>query len=213
MYSYGPPHIAEQKQDNQHEHTFSNYVRIRDVVQKTCQRRWTIGKSGERGSGISVLPARHDDDDDDIYIYIYIYKVPSICFLTFFRMAILLIVHTWNSSPLRSYLLQLQCTCCTVPTTSGRPHGSPLVWACQWPLTRSLSSPHLSHNDSLLWAKGITNCHREQDLEYREGDELSWCHLGQIVCDKDWCVVLVEMPLTRFEEWWPLPMEPLPELP
>ena len=29
-------------------------------------------------------------------------------------------------------------------------------------------------------------------------------HLGQIVCDKDgvvdWCIVLVEMPLTRFEE-------------
>ena len=24
-----------------------------------------IGKSGERGSEISVLPARHDDDDDD----------------------------------------------------------------------------------------------------------------------------------------------------
>ena len=52
-------------QDDQHEHTFSNYVRIQDVVQKTCLRRWTIGKSGERGSGISVLPARHDDDDDD----------------------------------------------------------------------------------------------------------------------------------------------------
>ena len=58
------PHMAEQKQDDQHEHTFSNYVRIRDVVQKTCLRRWTIGKSGERGSGISVLPARHEDDDD-----------------------------------------------------------------------------------------------------------------------------------------------------
>ena len=55
--------MAEQKQDDQHEHTFSNYVRIRDVVQKTCQRRWTIGKSGERGSGMSVLPARHDDDE------------------------------------------------------------------------------------------------------------------------------------------------------
>ena len=27
--------------------------------------RWTIGRSGERGSGISVLAARHDDDDDD----------------------------------------------------------------------------------------------------------------------------------------------------
>ena len=62
MYSYGPRHMAVQKQDDQHEHTFSNYVRIRDVVQKTCLRRWTIGKSGERGSGIYVLPARHDDD-------------------------------------------------------------------------------------------------------------------------------------------------------
>ena len=41
--------------------------------------------------------------------------------------------------------------------------------------------------------------------------------LGQIVCDKDgvvdWCVVQVEMPLTQFEEFWPLPTETLPELP
>ena len=59
---YGPRHMAVQKQDDQHEHTFSNYVRIRDVVQKTCLRRWTIGKSGERGSGIFVLPARHDGE-------------------------------------------------------------------------------------------------------------------------------------------------------
>ena len=33
-------------------------------------------------------------------------------------------------------------------------------------------------------------------------------HLDQIVCDKDgvvdWCIVLVEMPLTWFEECWPL---------
>ena len=64
MYSYGPPHMAVQKQDDQHEHTFSKYVRIQDVVQKTCRRRWTIGKSYDRGSGISVLPARHDNDDD-----------------------------------------------------------------------------------------------------------------------------------------------------
>ena len=80
-----PPHMAVQKQDDQHEHTFSNYVRIQDVVLKTCLRRWTIGKSGERGSGISVLPARHDDDDDDIYlcgwqyIYIYIYIYIRVC--------------------------------------------------------------------------------------------------------------------------------------
>ena len=64
MYSYEPPHMAEQKQDNQLEHTYSSYVRIRDVALKTCQRRWTIGKSGESVSGISVLAARHDDDDE-----------------------------------------------------------------------------------------------------------------------------------------------------
>ena len=64
MYSDGPPHMAKQKQDDQHEHTFSSYVRIRDVALKTCQRRWTIGNSGERGSVISVLVAWHDDDDD-----------------------------------------------------------------------------------------------------------------------------------------------------
>ena len=43
---------------------FSSYVRIQVVVLKTYLGRWTIGRSGERGSGISVLPARYDDDDD-----------------------------------------------------------------------------------------------------------------------------------------------------
>ena len=42
-------------------------------------------------------------------------------------------------------------------------------------------------------------------------------HLSQKVCDKDgvvdWCIVLVEMPLSRFEECWPLPTESPPELP
>ena len=63
MYSYGSPHTAAQKQDDQHERTFSSYVRIQVVVLKTYLGRWTIGRSGERGSGISVLPARYDDDD------------------------------------------------------------------------------------------------------------------------------------------------------
>ena len=48
--------------------TYIRQLRIRNVSLKTCQRRWTIGRSGEKGSGISVLAARHD-----IYIYIYIY--------------------------------------------------------------------------------------------------------------------------------------------
>ena len=65
--------------------------------------------------------------------------------------ALLLIVHTRNSSSLQSNLLRLQCTCCTIPTTSTRPHRSPLVWAWQWPSSQPLSSPQLSHNDS-IWA-------------------------------------------------------------
>ena len=85
------PTHGRAKADDQHEHTFSNYVRIRDVVKKTCWRRWKIGKSGERGSGISVLPARHDDDGDDIprecvssprYSYVPIYHTPSSIMLT-----------------------------------------------------------------------------------------------------------------------------------
>ena len=52
MYSYGPPHMAVQKHDDQHEYTFSNYVRIRDFVQKTYLRRWTIGeKVAREGQG------------------------------------------------------------------------------------------------------------------------------------------------------------------
>ena len=70
MYSYGPPHMAKQKQDDQIELTYSSYVRTQNVTMKTCQRRWIIGRSGEKGSGMSVLAARHDDDDG-IYIYIY----------------------------------------------------------------------------------------------------------------------------------------------
>ena len=42
-------------------------------------------------------------------------------------------------------------------------------------------------------------------------------HLSQIICDKygdvDWCIVLLEMPVTLFENYWPLPTESLPELP
>ena len=62
----------------------------------------------------------------------------------------------------------------------------------------------LSNTGSKVWTIGtVRNC-----LD---------AHPGQIVCDKDgvvdWCIVLVEMSLTRFEECWALPTESLPELP
>ena len=112
MYSYGPPHMAEQKQDDQLEHTYNSSVRIRDVALKTCQRRWTIGRSGERGSGIFVLAARHDDDD--IYIHIYTHthtlmhlyirgafnKVPD-----FFIQAFKIVIDSWKFSMLLLYIL------------------------------------------------------------------------------------------------------------
>ena len=56
--------MAKQKQDDQREHTYSSYVRIQGVALKTCQMRSMIGRSGERGSGISMLAAQHDEDDD-----------------------------------------------------------------------------------------------------------------------------------------------------
>ena len=67
MYSYEPPHMAKQKEDDQLELTYSSYARTQDETLKTCQRRWIIGRSSERGSGISVLAAQHDDDDDDFH--------------------------------------------------------------------------------------------------------------------------------------------------
>ena len=52
------PHMAEQKQDDQYEHKFRNYVRIRDVILKTCQGRWMIGKVAREGQGYSCY--QHD---------------------------------------------------------------------------------------------------------------------------------------------------------
>ena len=82
--------MAAQKQDDQHERTFSSYVRIRDVVLKTYLGRWTIGRSGERGSGISVLPARYDDDDDIYNVIRRKLKPGWIVIINLFRRRILL---------------------------------------------------------------------------------------------------------------------------
>ena len=46
-----PTYGCGQKQDDQHEHIFSSYVRIQDVALKTCQRGWTIGKVVWEGQG------------------------------------------------------------------------------------------------------------------------------------------------------------------
>ena len=63
--------MDEQRQDDQLEPTYSSSSSIRDVVLRTCWRQWTIGRDGERGSGISVLIVRHDDDDDESKFIFY----------------------------------------------------------------------------------------------------------------------------------------------
>ena len=51
MY-YGTLHMTEQKQGDQLEPTYSSSVRIRGVALRTNRKRWTIGRSGEKGSVI-----------------------------------------------------------------------------------------------------------------------------------------------------------------
>ena len=85
MYSCGPLHMDEQRQDDQLEPTYSSSVSIWDVVLKTCRKQWTIEKDDEKASGISVLMARHDDDDDDDddchseVAYTYSHLIQTIC--------------------------------------------------------------------------------------------------------------------------------------
>ena len=57
MYSCGPLHMDEQRQDVQLKPTYSSSVLILDVALRTCQKQWTIGRGSERGSEISVLIA------------------------------------------------------------------------------------------------------------------------------------------------------------
>ena len=62
---------SSQRQDDQLEPTYGSSVPIRDLALKTCRKQWTIERSGERGSGISVLMARHDDDDIGICNWLF----------------------------------------------------------------------------------------------------------------------------------------------
>ena len=96
------PHTWPCKSRTTSTNIHSATMRIRDVVQTTCQKRWTIGKSGERGSGISVLPARHDDDDDDDIFYTKKLQINysttnqcmSVLYLTLWvRYTVILVVH------------------------------------------------------------------------------------------------------------------------
>ena len=70
--SCGSHHMDEQRQDDQLEPIYNSSVPIQDVALKSSPEQWTIKMGGERGSGWSVLAARHDDDyslADGIFCY------------------------------------------------------------------------------------------------------------------------------------------------
>ena len=60
--------MDEQRQDEQLEPVYNGSELIQDVALNTCWERWMIEAGVKRGSGRSMLAARHDDDDDDSYI-------------------------------------------------------------------------------------------------------------------------------------------------
>ena len=125
------------------------------------------------------------------------YEVHSISFQTFLVWTLLLTVHTKNSGPLQSILLRHQYTCCTVPTTSGKPPGSLLVWACIGPSSQPLSCPQLWNNDCLWgfpWALGIAKSRREQGPCCREDGEPSWCSSGSNSLWRGWSCGLGHCP-------------------
>ena len=55
MYSCGPFHMDEQKQDDQLEPTYSSSVPIRDVALKTYRKQWSMVKGGVSGSDKTFL--------------------------------------------------------------------------------------------------------------------------------------------------------------
>ena len=56
--------------------------------------------------------------------------LPALSFLHLNCHCVVIIVSLWYGTWLYNS--------CTVPTTSARPHGIPLVWACQWPSSKPL---------------------------------------------------------------------------
>ena len=56
--------MNEQRQDDQLETYIQQLCGIQNIALKTPLEQWTIRTGGKRGSGRSVLAARHDEDHD-----------------------------------------------------------------------------------------------------------------------------------------------------
>ena len=91
IFSCRPCHMDEQRQDDQQEPIYNSSVLILDRALKTSQERWMIEMGGKRGSGRSMLAARHNDDDDENFssIYLLMHKRKRECIFFFkFRISL-----------------------------------------------------------------------------------------------------------------------------
>ena len=143
------------------------------------------------------------------YIYIYIYIRGSVNkFPDFFRLGTS--IDSTDETLVPFELISSGCNALVVPFQQ----------LLEWPM-EVLSCEHV--NDLRHSLFHLLNCLITTASELREYPKVTgskvWTigkvrnyldsHLGQIVCDKDgvvnWCIVLLEMPLIRFEECLPLP--------
>ena len=144
------------------------------------------------------------------------YEEHTISFQTFFVWALLLIVHTWNSSPLQ--VISSSCNALVVPFRQLL-EGPMEVLLCERVNDLRHSLFHLLNCliTTVSELRELPKVTRSKVWTIRRVMNCLDAHLAKIVCDKDgvvdWCILLVEMPLTRFEECWPLPTESLPGLP
>ena len=74
--------MDDQRQDNQLEPIYNSSVPMQDIPLKTFQEQWMIETGGERGSGRSVLVARHDEDN--IVLIVFFNLITLLCLIYYF---------------------------------------------------------------------------------------------------------------------------------
>ena len=77
-------------------------------------------------------------------------SAPKLCLNPHAHTRMYMGIYKYRCVKIISWILNCEMWVCVhIRGAYGRPHGSPLVWACLWPSSQPLSSPQLSHNDSL----------------------------------------------------------------
>ena len=98
-------------------------------------------------------------------------------FPDFFRMGTYMIVHTWNSSALRSNPPPAAIHLLYHSNSFWKAHGSPLVWANQWPSSQPLSSPQFERSDRDTKRHAMSCWILLVRSEPRDGSRMLWIQI------------------------------------